>query len=263
MDYFNRVDGTLHAEQVSLLEIAYQYGTPAYVYSRATIERHWHAFNDALGDHPHLICYAVKANSNLAILNLMARMGSGFDIVSIGEMQRVLKAGGDASSIVFSGVGKRRDEIEQALEAGIRCFNVESDAELDRINDIAIANGKTAPVSIRVNPDVDAKTHPYISTGLKANKFGVDIDTAIHTYRRAADMSGLQVVGVDCHIGSQLTELSPFVDALDRVLALTDRLKADGIELQHLDLGGGLGIRYEDEAPPSPSDYTTAILERL
>ena len=263
MDYFNRVDGTLHAEQVSLLDIAEQHGTPAYVYSRATIERHWHAFNDALGDHPHLVCYAVKANSNLAILNLMARMGSGFDIVSIGEMQRVLKAGGDAGNIVFSGVGKRRDEIEQALQAGIRCFNVESDAELERINDIAIASGKTAPVSIRVNPDVDAKTHPYISTGLKANKFGVDIDTAIHTYHRAADMPGLVVVGVDCHIGSQLTELSPFIDALDRVLALTERLKDDGIDLQHLDLGGGLGIRYENENPPSPSDYSTAILERL
>ena len=263
MDYFNRIDGVLHAEQVSLVEIAQQHGTPAYVYSRATIERHWHAFNDALEGHPHLVCYAVKANSNLAILNLMARMGSGFDIVSVGELERVLRAGGDPAKIVFSGVGKRVDEIERALEVGIRCFNLESDAELARINEIAWANGLRAPISIRVNPDVDAKTHPYISTGLKANKFGVGIDTALHTYLRAADMPGITIAGIDCHIGSQLTELSPFVDALERVLMLTQRLEAEGISLQHIDVGGGLGITYKDEQPPQPSAYSNALLERL
>lgn len=263
MDYFNRVDGVLHAEQVSLVGIARRYGTPAYVYSRTTIERHWHAFNDALEDHPHLICYAVKANSNLAILNLMAKMGSGFDIVSIGELERVLKAGGDPKKIVFSGVGKRVDEIQRALEVGIHCFNVESDAELDRINQVALENNCRAPISIRVNPDVDAKTHPYISTGLKTNKFGIDINTALHTYRRAANMDGLEVIGLDCHIGSQLTELAPFVDALDRVLALADRLKAAGITLRHLDLGGGLGITYRDETPPLPADYAGTLLEKL
>jgi len=263
MDHFNRIDGVLHAERVSLVDIARQHGTPAYVYSRATIERHWHAFDDALADHPHLICYAVKANSNLAILNLMAKMGSGFDIVSIGELERVLTAGGDPKKIVFSGVGKRVDEIERALEVGIHCFNVESDAELDRINQVALDNNTRAPISIRVNPDVDAKTHPYISTGLKANKFGVDIGTALHTYQRAASMEGLEIVGLDCHIGSQLTELSPFIDALDRVLALTDRLKADGITLRHLDLGGGLGITYHDETPPLPAEYASTLLEKL
>jgi diaminopimelate decarboxylase len=263
MDYFSRIDGVLHAEQVSLVDIANQYGTPAYVYSRATIERHWHAFDDALQGHPHLICYAVKANSNLAILNLMARMGSGFDIVSAGELERVLRAGGDPGKTVFSGVGKRVDEIERALEAGIRCFNIESDAELDRINEVARAHNASAPISIRVNPDVDAKTHPYISTGLKANKFGVNIETALNTYLRAADMSAVDIVGVDCHIGSQLTELSPFVDALQRVLLLTDRLESEGITLRHLDLGGGLGIHYQHETPPLPADYSSALLQHL
>lgn len=260
MDYFNRIDGVLHAEQCPLNDIAGTYGTPTYVYSRATIERHWHAFNDAFGDHPHLICYAVKANSNLAILNLMARMGSGFDIVSVGELERVIKAGGDPAKVVFSGVGKRVDEIERALETGIHCFNVESESELNRINDIASAHGSTAPVSIRVNPDVDAKTHPYISTGLKANKFGVDIDTARQTYQRAAEMAGLNVIGIDCHIGSQLTDISPFVDALERVLILAQRLRDDGINLQHLDLGGGLGIPYQDETPPEPDQYVSTLL---
>jgi len=263
MDYFKRIDGVLHAEQVSLLDIAQQHGTPAYVYSRATIERHWHAFDDALGEHPHLICYAVKANSNLAILNLMARMGSGFDIVSVGELERVLQAGGDPKKVVFSGVGKRVDEIQRALEVGIHCFNVESDAELDRINQIALDNNTRAPISIRVNPDVDANTHPYISTGLKSNKFGVDIDTALPTYQRAASMKGLEIVGLDCHIGSQLTELAPFVDALDRVLALAKRLKTAGITLKHLDLGGGLGITYNDEKPPLPAEYAATLLNKL
>ena len=263
MDYFNRIDGELHVEQVPLARLAAEYGTPAYVYSRATIERHWHAFNDTFADHPHLICYAVKANSNLAILNLMASMGSGFDIVSVGELERVIRAGGDTSKVVFSGVGKRADEIERALAVGIRCFNVESDAELDRINQVALTNQTRAPVSIRVNPDVDAKTHPYISTGLKANKFGVDIATAIETYHRAANMPGLEVIGLDCHIGSQLTQLSPFADALERVLALAERLSADGINLQHLDLGGGLGITYKDEQPPRPDEYAAELLKHL
>ena len=263
MDHFTRIDGSLHAEQVSLSELANQYGTPAYVYSRATIERHWHAFHDALGNHPHLICYAVKANANLAVLNVMARLGSGFDIVSVGELERVLAAGGEADKIVFSGVGKRADEIERALEAGIRCFNIESDAELQRISQIASANGKIASISIRVNPDVDAQTHPYISTGLKSNKFGIAIETALETYQRAADMPGIAISGLDCHIGSQLTELLPFVDALDRVLGLAERLKTAGIAIHHLDLGGGLGIPYRDETPPQPAEYAAALLERL
>ncbi len=263
MDFFSRIDGVLHTEQVPLTEIAAKFGTPAYIYSRATIERHWHAFNDALGAHSHLICYAVKANSNLAILNLMAQMGSGFDIVSVGELERVIAAKGDPGKVVFSGIGKRADEIERALEVGIRCFNVESDAELDRINDIALSNGTRAPISIRINPDIDAGTHPYISTGLKTNKFGVDIDTALQTYRRAREMQGLKITGLDCHIGSQIIELSPFVDALDRMLVLADRLEADNIGLKHLNLGGGLGIPYNGETPPLPAEYTRTLLEKL
>lgn len=263
MDHFTRIDGTLHAEQVSLFDIARQYGTPAYVYSRATIERHWHAFDDALGNHPHLICYAVKASSNLAILNIMARMDSGFDIVSVGELERVLAAGGKAGKTVFSGVGKRVDEIERALEVGIRCFNIESDAELDRIQEVAHAHGTTAPISIRVNPDIDAQTHPYISTGLKTNKFGIDINRALATCQRAAEMPNITVQGLDCHIGSQLTELSPFVDALDRVLRLARQLDDLGIQILHLDLGGGLGISYKNETPPQPADYARALLDRV
>lgn len=263
MDYFNYRQHELFAEELPLSEIAAKYGTPCYVYSRATLERHWRAFDDAFGDVPHLICYAVKANSNLAILNLLVRLGSGFDIVSIGEMQRVIAAGGKPEKIVFSGVGKREDEIRAALQAGIRCFNVEVSGELDRINRLAGEIGVIAPVSFRVNPDVDAKTHPYISTGLKENKFGVDIQQAIHDYRRAAQMSNIKVVGIDCHIGSQLTEIEPFLDALDRVLALVDELDAEGIKLRHLDLGGGLGICYRDEQPPHPADYVAAILRRL
>lgn len=263
MDYFEYRQNALFAEELAVNDIATRYGTPCYVYSRATLERHWHAFDDAFNGHPHLICYAVKANSNLAILNLLARLGSGFDIVSIGEMQRVLAAGGSAEKIVFSGVGKREDEIREALKVGIRCFNVEVSGELDRINRIAGELGLVAPVSFRVNPDVDAKTHPYISTGLKENKFGIDIQQAIHEYRRAAQMPAVKVVGIDCHIGSQLTECSPFLDALDRVLSLVDELEAEGIYLQHIDLGGGLGICYRDEQPPHPSEYVAAILERL
>ncbi len=263
MDFFNYRQNRLFAEDVALKDIAAEFGTPCYVYSRATLERHWHAFDAAFEGFPHLICYAVKANSNLAILNLFARLGSGFDIVSLGEMRRVLAAGGEPGKIVFSGVGKRKDEIRAALAAGIRCFNVEVAGELDRIHQIAQEMDVIAPVSFRVNPDVDAKTHPYISTGLKENKFGIDIDQALHEYRRAAQMPNIDVVGIDCHIGSQLTETRPFLDALDRVLALVDQLQAEGITLKHLDLGGGLGIRYRDEQPPLPGDYVSALLQRL
>ena len=263
MDQFKYQDNQLCAEAVPVEVIASRYGTPCYVYSRAALETHWRAFDSAFAEHKHLICYAVKANSNLAVLNVLARLGSGFDIVSLGELQRVLAAGGQASKIVFSGVGKREDEISAALKAGIRCFNVEVSGELDRINRLAAELGVIAPVSFRVNPDVDAKTHPYISTGLKENKFGIDIDTAIQEYRRAAQMSNIKVVGVDCHIGSQLTEISPFLDAVDRVLALVDALQLEGIVLDHIDLGGGLGICYKEEQPPEVHDYIQAILKRF
>ncbi len=259
MDYFNYKHGQLFAEDVALKDIAKQYGTPCYVYSRATLERHYHAFNDAFGNQPHLICYSVKANSNIAILNLLARLGSGFDIVSVGELERVLKAGGDPKKVVFSGVGKRADEMQRALEVGIRCFNVESAAELERLNDVAASMGKIASISIRVNPDVDAKTHPYISTGLKENKFGIDISLVDAVYLRAATMDNIDVTGIDCHIGSQLTDVTPFMDALERLLDLADRLKAQGIQIKHLDLGGGLGVRYKDETPPLPSEYTEKL----
>jgi len=263
MDYFTYKENQLFAEDVAIEEIVAQYGSPCYIYSRATFERHWKAFDQAFGDHPHLICYAVKANSNIAILNILARLGSGFDIVSLGELERVLAAGGDPKKIVFSGVGKREDEIIAALKIGIRCFNIEVSAELDRINQLAAELGVIAAVSFRVNPNVDAKTHPYISTGLKENKFGIDIDQALIEYRRAAKMDNIKTIGIDCHIGSQLTETSPFLAALDKVIDLVNTLKQDGIELHHLDLGGGLGIRYKDENPPLPADYVTAILERL
>ncbi len=263
MDYFNYRNNELYAEDVAVQDLCHDYGSPCYVYSRATLERHWLAFDRAFGDQAHLICYAVKANSNIALLNVLARLGSGFDIVSLGELERVLAAGGDAKKIVFSGVGKREDEILAALKIGIRCFNVEVIDELDRINRLAAQLGVIAPVSFRVNPDVDANTHPYISTGLKENKFGIDITLALAEYRRAAQMSNIKVVGIDCHIGSQLTETRPFLDALDKVLDLVAALKAEGIVLQHLDLGGGLGIRYNEEQPPEPADYIAALLERL
>ncbi len=263
MDHFRYQHNCLYAEQLEVSEIAKQFGTPCYIYSRATLERHWHAFDQAFGEFRHLICYAVKANSNLAILNLLARLGSGFDIVSIGELERVLAAGGRPEKIVFSGVGKREDEILAALKVGIRCFNVEVCGELDRINRLAGHLGLIAPVSFRVNPDIDAKTHPYISTGLKENKFGIAIDLARKEFNRAAQMPNIKVVGIDCHIGSQLVETKPFLDALERVLALVDALHEDGIQLQHLDLGGGLGICYRDEQPPQPAEYIQAILQRL
>ncbi len=263
MDHFTYVNGTLHAEKVPVADIATLHGTPLYVYSRATLERHFRAFDEALVGLDHLICYAVKANSNMAVLQVMARLGAGFDIVSVGELERVLAAGGDPAKVVFSGVGKRADEMRRALEVGIHCFNVESEPELERLERVAAELGVTAPVSIRVNPDVDAKTHPYISTGLKENKFGIDMDTAEAVYARAAEMDHLDMQGIDCHIGSQLTELAPFLDALDRVLALVDRLAAKGIAIRHLDLGGGLGIRYQGEEPPAPADYAAALRERL
>jgi diaminopimelate decarboxylase len=263
MDHFDYRDGRLFAEDVALDAIAAEYGTPCYVYSRATMERHWRAFDDALGGQDHLVCYAVKANSNLAVLNVLARLGSGFDIVSVGELERVLRAGGDPARIVFSGVGKRDDELRRALEAGIHCFNVESAGELERLNTVAGELGRRAPVSLRVNPDVDAKTHPYISTGLKENKFGIDIAAAPQLYRHAAALPYIHLIGVDCHIGSQLTEVAPFVAALERVLALIDQLAEQGIVLQHLDIGGGLGITYNAETPPSPEVYATALRERL
>ena len=259
MDHFQRIGGRLHGEEVPLDELAAAHGTPLYVYSRATLERHWRAFDAALGDLPHLVCYAVKANSNLAVLDVLARLGSGFDIVSAGELARVLRAGGDPRKVVFSGVGKRADEMAAALAAGIRCFNVESAAELARLNAVAAQANAVAPVSLRVNPDVDAGTHPYIATGLRENKFGVAVDDAFALYREAAAMPHVAVAGIDCHIGSQLTALAPFTDALARVLALVDRLRDAGIALAHLDLGGGLGIRYRDEKPPEPVDYARAL----
>ena len=263
MDFFNFEDGRLCAEGVRLETIAERFGTPCYVYSRATLERHWHAFDDTFSDLPHLICYAVKANSNLAVLNLLARLGSGFDIVSGGELARVIKAGGDPAKVVFSGVGKTEDEIRRALAAGIRCFNVESVGELERIDEIARATGRRAPVSLRINPDVDARTHPYISTGLRENKFGIPFEEAVQVYQKAVSLEGLEIVGLDCHIGSQLTDTAPFVDALDRVLHLAKALEGQGIRLRHLDLGGGLGVRYQDEAPPLPADYVEALRSRL
>ena len=263
MDFFQYKNEQLYVEDLPVKQLAEEFGTPLYIYSRATLERHWHAFDSALGKHPHLICYAVKANSNIGILNVMAKLGSGFDIVSQGELERVLAAGGEASKVVFSGVAKSRAEIMRALEVGIRCFNVESIAELHHINQIAGEMGKVAPISLRVNPDVDAHTHPYISTGLKENKFGVSVDEAREVYKLAATLPHVKITGMDCHIGSQLTELQPFLDATDRLIRLMEQLKEDGIKLKHLDLGGGLGVTYTDETPPHPSDYATALLNKL
>ena len=263
MDHFNYKNGELHAEDVPLSAIAAKYGTPAYVYSRATLSRHYRAFDEALAGIDHRICYAVKANSTLAVLQVLARLGAGFDIVSGGELQRVLRAGGDAAKVVFSGVGKSAAEIVQALDAKIYCFNVESETELQRLSQIATQRGMRARIALRVNPDVDARTHPYISTGLKENKFGVDIGEAERLYALAQGLPGIEVHGVACHIGSQLLELSPFLDALDRVLALIDRLAANGIRLQHIDVGGGLGVRYHDETPPEPAQWARALRPKL
>ena len=263
MDFFQYKNEQLYVEDLPVKQLSEEFGTPLYIYSRATLERHWHAFDSALGKHPHLICYAVKANSNIGILNVMAKLGSGFDIVSQGELERVLEAGGEASKVVFSGVAKSSAEIMRALEVGIRCFNVESIAELHHINQIAGEMGKIAPISLRVNPDVDAHTHPYISTGLKENKFGVSVDEAREVYKLAATLPHVRITGMDCHIGSQLTELQPFLDATDRLIRLIEQLQEDGITLKHLDLGGGLGVTYTDETPPHPSDYAAALLNKL
>ena len=263
MDFFQYKNNQLMAENLPVKQLAEQFGTPLYIYSKATLERHWHSFDNAFGEHPHLVCFAVKSNPNIAILNVMAKLGSGFDIVSQGELERVLAAGGDAAKVVFSGVAKSRQEIARALEVNIRCFNVESEAELLRINQVAGEMGKIAPISLRVNPDVDAHTHPYISTGLKENKFGVSVEQAREVYKVAATLPNIKVVGMDCHIGSQLTELQPFLDAVDRLIVLMEQLKQDGIHLKHLDLGGGLGVTYTDEAPPHPTDYAKALWEKL
>ncbi|MBA1189059.1 diaminopimelate decarboxylase [Pseudomonas entomophila] len=263
MDAFHYRDGALFAEGVALSAIAERFGTPTYVYSRAHIEARYRSYTDALEGTSHLVCFAVKANSNLGVLNVLARLGAGFDIVSGGELERVLAAGGRADRVVFSGVGKTREDMRRALEVGVHCFNVESADELERLQDVAAGLGVRAPVSLRVNPDVDAGTHPYISTGLKENKFGIAIDDAEALYLRAAQLPNLELVGVDCHIGSQLTTLEPFTDALDRLLVLVDRLADCGIHLRHLDLGGGVGVRYSDEQPPLISDYVNAVRERI
>jgi diaminopimelate decarboxylase len=263
MNALSRRDGILHVEDVPLAEVAAQFGTPCYLYSRAALEQAYRAYDLALAAHPHLICYAVKANSSLAILNLFARLGAGFDIVSGGELARVLAAGGDPAKVVFSGVGKTAAEMRAALTAGIHCFNVESESELARLNQVAGQLGQTAAISLRVNPNVDAKTHPYISTGLKDNKFGIAHEHALRVYREAANMAHLRITGIDCHIGSQLTEVAPFGEALDRVLELVTSLQGEGIRLQHIDIGGGVGIRYRDETPPELDDYASVILARM
>jgi diaminopimelate decarboxylase len=262
-DHFNVHGGELHAESIPVAAIAQRFGTPCYIYSRATLERHYRAFDSALASVPHQVCYAVKANSNLAVLGVLAKLGSGFDIVSAGELRRVLAAGGDPARVVFSGVGKTAEELRFALEQNVGTFNVESESELRRLDRIAQELGTRARIALRVNPDVDAKTHPYISTGLKQNKFGVDLVTAERLYAEAAQMRGLQLSGVASHIGSQLLEVSPYLDALDRVLALVDRLAAQGITLDHIDVGGGLGVRYRDEVPTEPADWAKAILPKL
>lgn len=261
--HFHYQNGVLHAENVSLDTLARQFGTPLYVYSHAALSQAWHSYRDAIGDRPVLVCYGMKANSNLAVLQAFARLGSGFDIVSGGELKRVLAAGGDPAKIVFSGVGKQAWEMRAALEADVKCFNVESQAELQCLSGVAESMGRRARVSLRVNPDVDAQTHPYISTGLKENKFGIAIESALDAYRLAASLPGVEVVGVDCHIGSQLTDISPYFDALEKLLDLIQQLDDAGISIQHLDLGGGLGIRYTDEIPPSPKALLDQVFERL
>jgi len=263
MSAFEYQNSELFVEQVAINRIAEAVGTPCYIYSRTALERQWQAFDQAFGDHPHLVCYAVKANSNLAVLNVLAKLGAGFDIVSQGELERVLRAGGDPAKVVFSGVGKLREEMLRALEVGVYCFNVESEAELETLNEVAGQAGKVAAISLRVNPDVDAQTHPYISTGLKENKFGIDIDRAVTVFERAAQLPNIKVSGIDCHIGSQLTTVTPFMDAMDRLLERIDQLAAKGIQIDHVDIGGGLGVRYRDEQPPAPGEYVSALLKKL
>jgi len=260
---FSYKNQILHAESVPITDLMETYGSPLYVYSQTDIENNWREFDQAFGSHPHLVCYAVKANSNLAVLNTLAKIGAGFDIVSEGELERVLAAGGQANRCVFSGVAKTVREIKRALEVGVRCFNVESASELDRIESVAQSLNTQAPISIRVNPNVDAKTHPYISTGLKENKFGVDIDDAINLYQQANNSEYLNVQGLDCHIGSQLTEVSPFLDALDKVLELVDQLNQQDITITHLDLGGGVGIKYDDEQTIDIKSYIEAMIAKV
>lgn len=261
MQHFAYVNGQLSAEQVVLADVVKRFGTPCYVYSRAVIEQQWLAYDRAFSGRAHLICYAVKANANLAVLNILARLGSGFDIVSVGELERVLAAGGVASNIVFSGVGKRHAEIRRALQAGIKCFNCESIPELQRINELAGSMKAVAPVSLRINPDVDAKTHPYIATGLKENKFGIPYKDAVAAYQLAQSLRHIQIVGIDCHIGSQITSVAPYMDALERLMSLAKELTAEGIELQHINVGGGLGICYQDETPPCVAEFAKALSE--
>ena len=263
MDHFNYKGDSLFAEDITVTDIAAQYGTPCFIYSRATLERHYRVYAEALAGHPHKICFAVKANSNLGVLNVLARLGAGFDIVSGGELDRVLAAGGDASKIIFSGLGKTTNEIRKGLDVGIHCFNVESEAELKRINEVAQVEGKVAPISVRVNPDVDAGTHPYISTGLKENKFGIPAANAIDLYRSAAKMDGLSITGIDFHIGSQLTTVEPFLDAIDRILEMVDELDEEGIKISHFDMGGGLGVSYGQEIPPHPSELIALVQEKF
>lgn len=261
MSFFDYKNGELHAENLAVSKIAKQVGTPCYVYSRAALETHWKTLDNAFGDYPHLICYAVKANSNLAVLNVLAHLGSGFDIVSEGELQRVINAGGDPSKVVFSGVAKTHDELRTVIKAQIRSINIESEAELERVQEVAAELGMVAPIAIRVNPDVDAQTHPYIATGLEEAKFGIDMENAFKAYKLAATMPNVKVHGIACHIGSQITQTTPFTDALDLVLAMVKRLADAGIKIEQLDLGGGLGIRYADETPPSADDYVQAMLD--
>ena len=263
MSQFEYRNNQLFAENLPVQDIVQAVDTPCYIYSRNAFETQWQAFDSAFGAHPHLVCYAVKANSNIAVLNVLAKLGAGFDIVSQGELERVVRAGGDPGKVVFSGVGKLPAEMERALELGVYCFNVESEAELETLNDVAGRMGKVAPISLRVNPDVDAQTHPYISTGLKENKFGIDIDRAIAVFERAAELPHIKVSGIDCHIGSQLTTVTPFMDAMDRLLERIDQLQAKGITIDHVDIGGGLGVTYRDEQPPSPAEYVGALLEKI
>ncbi|MDC1467061.1 diaminopimelate decarboxylase, partial [Litorivicinus sp.] len=263
MDHFGYRGSDLYAEDVSINEIVERFGTPCFVYSKATLIRHFHAYADAIADIPHLVCYGMKANSNLAVLELLAKEGAGFDIVSIGELERVIQAGANPHKIVFSGVGKQAHEMQRALEVGIHCFNIESLAELDQLNSVATKIGITAPVSLRINPDVDPKTHPYISTGLKDNKFGIAHNNTLQAYKYAQSLKGLRVIGIDCHIGSQLTETGPLLEALDKLLELIELLNAEGIVIKHIDLGGGLGVTYQDETPPHPAEYLAAVKSRL
>jgi len=259
MSAFVYTNGQLGAEGVALAEVAANYGTPCYVYSRAEIEQRWNAFNAAFAGQAHLLCYAVKANSNIAVLNVLARLGSGFDIVSVGELERVIRSGGDPAKVVFSGVGKRRDEMQEALKAGIKCFNVESVAELEHLNLIAAGSSLQAPVSLRVNPDVDVDTHPYIATGLKENKFGIPYEDALSVYQIAAGMRHINVIGIDCHIGSQITVMEPFINALERLQQLISSIEENGISIRHVDIGGGLGINYKNETPPTAIDYVKSV----